>query len=274
MPSQFYANRSAIQPLAIQGADIKPANEVSQHPFHGLPHEKPLDHIETLEDFVSGIKEHEGTKDYILCKLFRYSLSGNAVNWLKLLSPGSLTTWNEVKSVFLTEFVDHTKGEEMMNRIWTFSQGPTEAFRNSWDRFKRYQRDCPHHGFLEVQLLQIFYMVIDVRYNIMLDTAREGNSETKTPEKAKKLMENLVSSNSTKNLELHRMKSTVMDGDKIVEADIGSVHEVSLVEHAVEKDENQRVLEIQQKTSAYLNLGLDVVHKELYDLFSIQSQTV
>lgn len=81
------------------------------------------------------------------------------------------------------------------------------------------------------------------------------------------------------------MKSAVIDGDKMVEADIGSVHEVSLVEQAVEKDKNQRhikkmksmmerVLEIQQKMSAYLNLRLDVVHKELYDLFSIQSQTV
>ena len=81
------------------------------------------------------------------------------------------------------------------------------------------------------------------------------------------------------------MKSAVIDGDKMVEADIGSVHEVSLVEQAVEKDKNQRhikkmksmmerVLEIQQKMSAYLNLRLDVVHKELYDLFSIQSQIV
>lgn len=81
------------------------------------------------------------------------------------------------------------------------------------------------------------------------------------------------------------MKSAVIDGDKMVEADIGSVHEVSLVEQAVEKDKNQRhikkmesmmerVLEIQQKMSAYLNLRLDAVHKELYDLFSIQSQTV
>jgi len=35
------------------------------------------------------------------------------------------------------------------------------------------------------------------------------------------------------------MRSAVIDGDKIVEANIGSVHEVSLVEHAVEKDEDQ-----------------------------------
>ena len=73
---------------------------------------------------------------------------------------------------------------------------------------------------------------------------------------------------------MYWIKSAAMDSDKIVEAEIGYVHEVSLVEHAVEKDEDQgyiekmesmieKVLKIQQKTSAYLNLRLDVLYKEL-----------
>ena len=105
-PGQFYVNRSANQPPAIQGVDMKPTyfSYVVQHPFHGLPHENPLDHIETLENFVSCIQEHKRTEDYILCKLFKYSLSGNSVNRLKRLSPGSLTTWNEVKTVLLIDF--------------------------------------------------------------------------------------------------------------------------------------------------------------------------
>ena len=61
-----------------------------------------------------------------------------------------------------------------------------------------------------------------------------------------------------------------MDSDKIVEAEIGSVHEVSLVEQDVEKDENhdhiqmmEKIIRIQQKTSTYLNLRLDVLFKGL-----------
>ena len=83
-----------------------------------------------------------------------------------------------------------------------------------------------------------------------------------------------MSSKSSKNLDMRRIKSAAMDSDKIVEAEIGSIHEVSLVEHAVEKDEDhgyiekmesmiEKVLKIQQKTSAYLNLRLDVLYKEL-----------
>lgn len=165
---------------------------------------------------MSGIQELEGTKDYILYKLFKYSLFGNAVNFLKLLSPGSLTTLNEVKTAFLTEFLDHAKVEVMRNRIQRFSQGPAEAFRSSWDMCRRYRRDYPHRGFMVVQLLQIFCKGIDVQYHIMLDTASEGNFETKTLDEAVNLIENLMSSNNTKNLDLHRMKSAVIDGDKIV----------------------------------------------------------
>ena len=72
----------------------------------------------------------------------------------------------------------------------------------------------------------------------MLHTASEGNFKTRKPEEAKKLIENLVSSKITKNLDMHKIKSTAMDGDKIAEADIGYVYEVSLVEQAIEKNEN------------------------------------
>ncbi|KAL0826829.1 hypothetical protein Bca101_050506 [Brassica carinata] len=174
----------------------------------------------------------------------------------------------------MTEFLDDARAEEMRDKIWTFSQGPTEAFKRSWERFKRNQRDCPHHGFTEIHLLKKFCKGIDVRYHMVLDTASEGNFETRNPEEAKRLIENLMSSKSFNNLDMHKIKSAAMDSDKIVEAEIGSVHEVSLVKHAVEKDEDhgyiekmesmiEKVLGIQQKTSAYLNLRLDVLYKEL-----------
>ena len=51
-PSQFYTNRSAIRPPAVQGVDnqIRPAYffSVGQRPILGLPHKNLIDHIETL----------------------------------------------------------------------------------------------------------------------------------------------------------------------------------------------------------------------------------
>ena len=92
--SQIYTNRSAIQHPVIEGVDMKAiySSHVAQHPFHDFPQENPFDHIETLEDYVSGIHKNEAATDYIICKVFKYSLSGKEKIWLRHLPPGSLTT--------------------------------------------------------------------------------------------------------------------------------------------------------------------------------------
>ncbi|XP_024014462.1 uncharacterized protein LOC112088416 [Eutrema salsugineum] len=199
-PEQFYENRSAIRAPAFQRNDfkLKPVyyTLVGQHPFHGHSHEHPMDHIERFEDLVTSIKYNGVSNDFFLCKLFPYSLAGEAANGLKQLEPGSLTTWEETKNAFLHNFFDDARSEELRTKISTFSQEPTEAFKASWVRFKSYQRDCPHHGFSDVQLLGIFFRGIDW-------------------------------SNSTKNADLERKKQAGnMDRSQIAEvkAKLDSVH--------------------------------------------------
>ena len=103
-PQEFYTNRAAIRPPSFPRNDfeLKPAyfSLVAQRPFHGLPSEHPMDHIEMFEDLASSIKANGVPEDYLFCKLFPYSLSGEAAYWLKQLAPGSLTTWEDTKNAF------------------------------------------------------------------------------------------------------------------------------------------------------------------------------
>ncbi|KAG7567854.1 hypothetical protein ISN45_Aa04g006930 [Arabidopsis thaliana x Arabidopsis arenosa] len=108
-PDLFFENRRAIRPSAFERSDdlgLQPAfyTLVSQHPFHGLPHEQPMDHIERFEDLVSIIKARVVSEAYLHRKLFSYSLAGEAASWLKELISGSLTTWQETKMAFLNNF--------------------------------------------------------------------------------------------------------------------------------------------------------------------------
>lgn len=48
---------------------------VGQHPFHGLPHEYPVIHIESFED-ISCFQFNGVSENYYFCKLFLYSLAG------------------------------------------------------------------------------------------------------------------------------------------------------------------------------------------------------
>ena len=123
-----------------------------------------MDHMERFEDLVSAIKANEVPEDYLFCKFFKYSLAGEASHWLKQLPPGSLTLWADIKNAFLHNFFNVARAEYLKSKIATFTHEPTESFRSSWIRFKLYQRDCPHHGFNEVQLLSTFFRGIELSY--------------------------------------------------------------------------------------------------------------
>ena len=187
-PDQFYANRSAIHPPAIQRNDfeLKPQyfTLVRLTPYCGLPHEHPMNHLERFKDLVSVIKANGVRKNYLFCKFFKYSLSGDASHWLKRLPPESLTSWIDVKNAFLHNFFDEGHAEELRSKIATFTQAPMESFKSFWMRVKSYQRDCSHHGFNEVQLLNNFFKGIALVYQMALDNASEGNFNTRNPQEA------------------------------------------------------------------------------------------
>ncbi|KAL0655413.1 hypothetical protein Bca4012_075997 [Brassica carinata] len=123
-----------------------------------------MDHLERFEDLISTIQVKGVPEDYLLCKLFKYSLAGEASHWLKQLPPGSLTSWADIKNAFLCNFFDEVHAEDLRSKIATFAQEPTESFRSSWIRFKPYQRDCPHHGFNEI------CEAVCVRYKYITDS--------------------------------------------------------------------------------------------------------
>ena len=128
-PDQFYTNRSAIRPPTIQkrNFDLKPQyyTLVGQTPYNGLSHDHRMDHLKTFEDLISTIKVEGVSEDYLIRKLFKYSLAGDASHWLKHLPPGSLTSWSDIKNASLFNFFDEARAEDLRSKIAIFTQVPT-----------------------------------------------------------------------------------------------------------------------------------------------------
>ena len=78
-----------------------------------------MDHLEQFEDLVSAIIANGVLEDYLFCKLFKYSLFGDASHWLKHLPPGSLTSWIDVKNAFLRKFFYEGCTKELRSKIAT-----------------------------------------------------------------------------------------------------------------------------------------------------------
>ena len=77
---------------------------MGQRPFHGFPCEHPIAHINMFHELVS-IIFNEVPEDYHFCKLFTYTLAGEAACWFKKLPPGSLKIWKDIMNAVLNNYL-------------------------------------------------------------------------------------------------------------------------------------------------------------------------
>ena len=93
-------------------------------------------------------------------------------------------------------------------------------------------------------LLSTFLRGIALAYQMALDTASDGNFNTRNPEEVVRLIENLASSNSIKNTDFERRKSATLGKEEMddVKAKLDSVHK--LLKKQVSFAEDMEAVEI------------------------------
>ncbi|KAF3578007.1 hypothetical protein DY000_02031225 [Brassica cretica] len=212
-PGRTYSNRFAIKlpkdDTKKSGVSLEYLFMVRQNPFRRTISEHPHDHIEYLED----MKDDE----YNRCKLFPFSLEGDARKWLNQLPTESSTCWKEIRGTFINQFFDEARYWDVRKKISTFCQCPRESFRNAWERLKSYQLECPHHGYSEPQLINTFYGGINLHYQITLDTTSEGSFSTRKPEEARRLIKNVTTGRSYEMMGVERGRRVdSIDGSPLV----------------------------------------------------------
>nr|GEV27875.1 reverse transcriptase domain-containing protein [Tanacetum cinerariifolium] len=75
---------------------------------------------------------------------------GEARIWVDKEPPRSILTWEDLVSKFINQFFPPSKTTYLRNEITNFLQKPNETFNEAWERFKDLLRQCPHHGFSEL----------------------------------------------------------------------------------------------------------------------------
>nr|GEW47288.1 hypothetical protein [Tanacetum cinerariifolium] len=64
------------------------------------------------------------------------SLTGAASRWLRKKPYGSITTWEDLKTKFLSKYCPPARTAKKMEEINNFQQEPDESFYQAWERFK------------------------------------------------------------------------------------------------------------------------------------------
>uniref|UniRef100_A0A151UE40 Retrotransposon gag domain-containing protein n=1 Tax=Cajanus cajan TaxID=3821 RepID=A0A151UE40_CAJCA len=72
--------------------------------FHGQAGEDPHKHLKEFHIFCSTMKPHDVQEDHIYLEAFPHSLEGVSKDWLYYLAPRSITSWDDLKKMFLEKF--------------------------------------------------------------------------------------------------------------------------------------------------------------------------
>ena len=77
--------------------------------------ENPNLHLSEFLEVYDTLKINGASTDAICLRMFPFSLRDKARAWLYLLSPGSVTMWDELTKVFLAKFFSPSKMASLRN---------------------------------------------------------------------------------------------------------------------------------------------------------------
>ncbi|XP_062147736.1 uncharacterized protein LOC133856697 [Alnus glutinosa] len=160
--------------------------------FYGLTGEDPHKHLKELHVVCTSMKPTGVTEEQIKLRAFPFSLKDSAKDWLYYLPSRNITTWNEMKRLFLEKYFPASRASNIRKEICGVRQQNGESLHEYWERFKKLCASCPHHQISEQLLIQYFYEGLLPIDRNMIDAASGGALVDKTPEAARNLIANMA----------------------------------------------------------------------------------
>ncbi|GJZ42135.1 hypothetical protein Tco_0589021 [Tanacetum coccineum] len=110
--------------------------ELRDNTFSGLDHEDANGHIEKVLEIVDLFHIPNITIDQVMLRAFPMSLTGAASRWLRNKPSGSITTWEDLKTKFLSKYCPPTHTTKKIEEINNFQQEPDKNLYQAWEKFK------------------------------------------------------------------------------------------------------------------------------------------
>nr|GEW65352.1 reverse transcriptase domain-containing protein [Tanacetum cinerariifolium] len=191
-PTEGYGEAIVISEILAENFKIKTnlLQLVQANKFHGRENDNPHTHISYFKKMTAILKYRDVPNDANKLMLFSYSLEDRARIWYEKEPPNSILTWDDLVNKFFNQFFPLSKTTHLKNKISRFTQRFEETFSESWERFKDFLRECPHHGFLELTQIDTFYNGLIKQDQDSLNAASGGNILNKTTREALKIIEN------------------------------------------------------------------------------------
>ncbi|XP_075499973.1 uncharacterized protein LOC142538542 [Primulina tabacum] len=165
---------------------------VQQNQFAGTATSDPHVHLRTFLEITDTVKINNVPDDIIRLRLFPFSLRDQERGWIQSLPLGSITTWKELTTKFLSKYFPPAKSAQLKIEISTFKQTDFEQLYEAWERYKELLRRCPNHGFEDWVQIELFYNGLNGQTRTIVDAAAGGTIFAKSPAQAYDLLEQMT----------------------------------------------------------------------------------
>ncbi|XP_073313454.1 uncharacterized protein [Primulina huaijiensis] len=167
-------------------------NMVQQNQFAGIATSDPHVHLRTFLEIMDTVKIKNVPNDIIRLRLFPFSLRDQARGWLQSLPLGSITTWQELATKFLSKYFPPAKSAQLKIEFSSFRQTDFEQLYEACERYKELLRRCPNHGFEDWVQIELFYNGLNGQTRTTVDAAESGTIFAKSPAQAYDLLEQMT----------------------------------------------------------------------------------
>nr|GEU92137.1 reverse transcriptase domain-containing protein [Tanacetum cinerariifolium] len=104
--------------------------------FHGLLGDDANKYLDKFLHVTQSIKVNGVTDDALRLYLFPHSLTHHATAWFDRLPRNSITTFEQMDTIFLGKYFLPSMVTKLRNEITNFRQRPDESLFEAWERYK------------------------------------------------------------------------------------------------------------------------------------------
>ncbi|GJW34159.1 reverse transcriptase domain-containing protein [Tanacetum coccineum] len=109
---------------------------VKENQFDGRTKTDPHKHIQEFLGICDMLKYRDTKNEVVRLMMFPLTLTGEAKTWLDELNEGTIKTWDELRTTFISRFCPPALFDRLLEEIQAFSQNENESLIDSWLRNK------------------------------------------------------------------------------------------------------------------------------------------
>ncbi|GJW26072.1 reverse transcriptase domain-containing protein [Tanacetum coccineum] len=113
----------------------------------------PHKHIHEFLRICNIFKYRDTENEVVRLMMFLISLTREAKTWLDELNKGTIETWDELRTAYISRFCPPALFDRLLREIQAFSQHENESLTDAWLCIKEMLRNCHGHNLSKVDAM-------------------------------------------------------------------------------------------------------------------------